>query len=170
MFNVAESVLTNGFDVGYEQDDHDWLQHVFGLSNHGPTIQVLGGVNTPEGRLLAFPNILQHQVQPFKLADPTKPGHRKIVALFLVDPHFKVISTVNVPCQRKDWWRDELDARKSLGKLPPELTSLVTKDVDFPYTIEKAKELRLELMEERKAFVVEQDDVFHSERFALCEH
>ncbi|KAF8993787.1 hypothetical protein BDQ17DRAFT_1252472 [Cyathus striatus] len=157
-------------DVGYEQDDHDWLQHVFGLGNNGPAIQVLGGVNTPEGRLLAFPNILQHQVQPFKLADPTKPGHRKIIALFLVDPHFKVISTANVPCQRKDWWREELDARKSLGKLPPELTSLVAKDVDFPYAMEKAKELRLELMEERKAFVVEHDGVLHSERFSLCEH
>jgi hypothetical protein len=41
---------------------------------------------TREGRALFFPNVYQHRVEPFELADKTRPGHRKIVALFLVDP------------------------------------------------------------------------------------
>ncbi|KAF8993753.1 hypothetical protein BDQ17DRAFT_1224385, partial [Cyathus striatus] len=136
-------------DVSPEQDDHQWLKDVYGLQNHESAVQILGSVETFEGRLLAFPNILQHQVQPFKLADPTKPGHRKIVALFLVDPTLKVISTANVPCQRKDWWQEQLEAGAALAKLPAELRNQVVQDVEFPYGMEKAKELRLELMEER---------------------
>ncbi|KAF8993778.1 hypothetical protein BDQ17DRAFT_1367889 [Cyathus striatus] len=158
-------------DVSYEQNDHQWFNDVYGLENYGPAVQVLGGVKTSEGRLLAFPNVLQHQVQPFKLTDPTKPGHRKIVALFLVDPNFKVISTANIPCQRKDWWQEQLEAGKALEKLPAELRNQVVQDVEFPYGLEKAKELRLELMEERKSFVVEHNQsVFEAAEFSLCEH
>ena len=43
--------------------------------------------------LLAFPNVVQHRVSPFRLADPTRPGHRKLLALFLVDPHIRILST-----------------------------------------------------------------------------
>jgi len=59
-----------------------------------------------EGRLITFPNIIQHRVDSFRLQDPTKAGHRKIVALFLVNPHTKVLSSAQIPCQRKDWWDD----------------------------------------------------------------
>ena len=75
-----------------------------------------------EGRLLTFPNILQHQVQPFSLVDPSKPSHRKILALFLVDPHLKVLSTANVPCQQRDWWREHIEELGTgLDRLPLEL-------------------------------------------------
>ncbi|KAF8993779.1 hypothetical protein BDQ17DRAFT_1367890 [Cyathus striatus] len=143
-------------EVMYEQGDHQWLTDVYGLENDGSVVQVLGGVKTSEGRLLAFPNTLQHQVQPFKLTDPTKPGHRKIIALFLVDPTSKL--------SRKDWWQEQWEAGKALGKLPAELRDQVIKD--------KAKELRLELMEERKSFVMEyNNNVFEaSGSFSLCEH
>lgn len=40
----------------------------------------------------------------FKLEDPTKPGHRRFIALWLVDPHRRILSTANVPPQQKDWW------------------------------------------------------------------
>jgi hypothetical protein len=43
------------------------------------------------------------QVQPFKLADPAKPGVRKILVFFLVDPGTPVLSTARVPPQRLDW-------------------------------------------------------------------
>lgn len=65
-------------------------------------LQDIGNVDTHEGHL-SFPSILLHRVEPFKLVDPTKPRHRKIVAL-LVDPDIKIISTAHAPCQRKDWW------------------------------------------------------------------
>ncbi|KAF6763669.1 hypothetical protein DFP72DRAFT_873115 [Ephemerocybe angulata] len=168
-------------DVGYEQYHHDWLPVVFGLQNEEPTIQALGSVQTMQGRLITFPNILQHQVQPFKLDDPTKPGHRKIVALFLVDPYFDIISTADVPAQRLDWWREELsdalslgdstEPKNAFGKLPLELRDTVFEEVDgFPISWDKAKEYREQLMEERKAFLLGHQEDFAGMSISLCEH
>jgi len=56
------------------------------LGRDGERNQEIGSISTSEGRCIAFPNIYQHRVSPFELIDKTKPGHRKIVALFLVDP------------------------------------------------------------------------------------
>ena len=139
---------------------------------------MVGSVETREGRLVTFPNILQHQVQPFKLQDPTKPGWRKIVALFLVDPNVRIISTANVPCQQMEWWAEEVlkdngnvDKGRDLSILPPELQEMVFKEVmEFPIKLEDAKELRLELMEERKVFVVKHSEAFEAVTFSLCEH
>ena len=57
----------------------------------------------------------QHCVSPFRLIDSTKPGHRRFIALWLVDPHQPIISTANIPPQQPDWW---LDA--TLSKSPKE--------------------------------------------------
>ncbi|KAJ2927367.1 hypothetical protein H1R20_g9729, partial [Candolleomyces eurysporus] len=173
-------------EVSYEQGSHEWLSEVFGLRQHGDTIQDVGSVETCEGRLITFPNILQHQVQPFKLADPTKPGHRKIVALFLVDPNSRIISTADVPCQRQDWWADEAmktsqssSARPNLPdsqaggvyKLPLELQKIVFDGVDdFPIGMDKAKEYRERLMEERKKFLLKHQENFAAGEISLCEH
>ncbi|PFH45012.1 hypothetical protein AMATHDRAFT_163804, partial [Amanita thiersii Skay4041] len=88
----------------YSCSAHRWLSDIYGCDPSGPTVQYVGTVNTTSRRLLTFPNVLQHQVQPFSLTDRTKPGYRKILALFLVDPNIRVISTAHVPCQRQDWW------------------------------------------------------------------
>ncbi|KAF8972573.1 hypothetical protein BDZ97DRAFT_1913065 [Flammula alnicola] len=177
--------------ISYRQDHQDWLNVVFGCMRDGPTIQDVGGVDTCEGRLLTFPNILQHRVGPFKLADPTKPGHRKIVALFLVDPNIKVISTAHVPCQRQDWWwevsqslpqkQDEASssfAATTLEKhgsnaveIPRELQDLILENVDFPISLQTAKTLREELMDEKKEFVINHDASFKRQfTITLCEH
>jgi hypothetical protein len=167
-------------DVNYEQQDHGWLTDVFGCDE--TAVQTIGHVETSEGRLLSFPNILQHRVSSFKLADPTKPGHRKIVALFLVDPNIKVTSTAYVPCQQQEWWWEVIMARKdkvmmeqrqksAVSDVPLELQDNILRDVDFPFSMEEAKALRLELMDERKAFVVQNTDSFHKySEFSLCEH
>lgn len=94
---------------------------MYGIENYGQTIQKIGKVSTPQGRLLAFPNILQHQVQPFGLTDASKPGHRKILAIFLVDPHLRVVSTANVPPQQRDWWAREVRKVDLFAQLPEEL-------------------------------------------------
>ncbi|KAF8061710.1 hypothetical protein FPV67DRAFT_1609365 [Lyophyllum atratum] len=158
--------------VSYMQDHHDWLEEVYGCQQDHPGVQYVGSICTPEGRLLTWPNILQHQVQPFKLADPTKPGHRKILALFLVDPNIRIISTANVPCQRRDWWSGVVrQGDSAISALPVELQDHVFGDVeDFPISLEDAKELRLNLMEERRKFVYMHDQAFKQHEFALCEH
>jgi hypothetical protein len=158
-------------NILYEQEHHQWLPEVFGCEQGGPTVQYVGDVITKEGRLLTFPNVYQHRVEPFQLLDKSKPGHRKILALFLVDPHIKIISSANVPCQQREWWAQEILGHGLYHKLPAEIQNEIIHHVDdFPIGLEEAKELRLELMEERKAFVKRHDGQFTSETFSLCEH
>ncbi|CCA59782.1 conserved hypothetical protein [Streptomyces venezuelae ATCC 10712] len=146
--NITESRL--GFraaldDPEYEQSDDNGVREVYGLENEDALNQMLGSVSTPEGRCLAFPNILQHRVSPFRLADPTRPGHRKILAFFLVDPARTIVSTSDVPPQQP--WSD---------------TSTMT--------LEQAKEYREQLMRERKFFVDEHNEQLYEREFSLCEH
>jgi len=110
----------------------------------------LGSVLTCPGRLLTFPNVLQHQVQPFSLEDRTRPGHRKILAMFLVDPHVSVLSTANVPPQRKDWWAEEVRKIEPFRRLSMEIFDMIIDAVEgFPFSWEDALEARILLMGER---------------------
>ena len=72
-------------------------------------------------RSLKKQQIFQHCVQLFHLENPRKPGHRKILALFLVDPHKQIISTANVPCQQKYWWEELVRDIGPLGRVPKEI-------------------------------------------------
>jgi hypothetical protein len=166
-----QASTTAAEEMNYEQGRHEWLGEIFGCQNEEAAVQEVGIVDTREGRLLTWPNILQHKVQPFHLADPTKPGHRKILALFLVDPNIRIISTANIPCQRKDWWAEAIQQGGALPRLPAELQDQIFAQVeDFPIDLDEAKALRLELMEGRKSFLELQNDVFHDNQFSLCEH
>jgi Protein of unknown function (DUF4246) len=161
-------------DVKYEQDVHDFLKDIYGGKNGEAAIQTVGSVETREGRLVTFPNILQHQVQPFELDDKTKPGHRKILALFLVDPNVRVLSTAHVPPQQLDWWRKSLDemTKNPINNLPAEIQDYVYGNVeDFPIRLDEAKSARDELMEERRVFVIQHSRILNrSCEFSLCEH
>ncbi|WP_329191977.1 MULTISPECIES: DUF4246 domain-containing protein [unclassified Streptomyces] len=146
--NITESRL--GFraaldDPHYEQNDDTGVREVYGLEDEAALNQVLGSVATPAGRCLAFPNVLQHRVDGFRLADPARPGHRKILAFFLVDPAEQIVSTSDVPPQQP--WSD---------------TSTMT--------LEQAKAYREELMQERKFFVDEHNEQLYEREFSLCEH
>ncbi|KAI0675690.1 hypothetical protein C8Q78DRAFT_1006008 [Trametes maxima] len=50
-----------------------------------------------EDKCLVFPNVSQHCVALFELADHSRQGHRKILVLFLVDPFRAIHSTSQVP-------------------------------------------------------------------------
>ncbi|KAH6903211.1 hypothetical protein BKA70DRAFT_1514913 [Coprinopsis sp. MPI-PUGE-AT-0042] len=161
--------------VRHNLDDYGWLKPVFGLANYESAVQHVGSVETRQGRLLTFPNILQHRVEPFRLEDRTKLGHRKILAVFLVDPNVRVISTAHVPVQRKDWWAREIDQsgppKFPLRDLPNELKDCIYGGVEgFPISLEEAKTAREELMEERKAFLVTHASDLQDATISLCEH
>jgi hypothetical protein len=146
--NITESRLSFRAavsDPAYEQNDRDGVREVYGLADEDAMNQVLGSAETRAGRALAFPNILQHHVDPFRLADPSRPGHRKILVFFLVDPSMTIISTSDVPPQQ-----------------PWSPTS--------PMTLEQAKEFRSQLMQERKFFVDEHTEKIYEREFSLCEH
>ncbi|MFE4047854.1 DUF4246 domain-containing protein [Streptomyces sp. YIM B13518] len=146
--NITESRL--GFrtaleDPDYEQNDDKGMREVYGLEDEDALNQPLGSAATPAGRCLAFPNVLQHRVGSFRLVDPTRPGHRKILAFFLVDPSERIVSTSDVPPQQP--WSD---------------TSTMT--------LEQAKDYREQLMRERKFFVDEHNEQLYEREFSLCEH
>lgn len=146
--NITESRLSFRAaldDPHYEQNDDDGLREVYGLEDEDALNQMLGSTSTPAGRCLAFPNILQHRVDSFRLTDPTRPGYRKILAFFLVDPSEKIVSTSDVPPQQP--WSD---------------TSTMT--------FEQAKNYREQLMQERKFFVGEHNEQLYEREFSLCEH
>ena len=151
------------------------MTEIFGCNPTGSTVQEVGGVLCKEGRLLTFPNTLRHLVEPFELEDATKPGHRKILALFLVDPRIRIISTANVPPQQKEWWSEKISqdfmGKDALGKLSAELKDKVFEEVDdFPIGIDEAKEHRLDLMRERRRLVRKLSKSFYKSGFCLCEH
>ncbi|KAL0059164.1 hypothetical protein AAF712_014136 [Marasmius tenuissimus] len=138
--------------VSYPQNDHDGFKELFGVVEHGPCVQTLGSVLTREGRIVAFPNVLQHRVQPFRLADPYEEGYRKILALFLVDPYIRTLSTANVPPQQRDRWPADKVAD------------------DWPLSLEEAKRVREDLMDQRRAFVDKVNTDYEKEGFSFCEH
>ncbi|KXG47683.1 Protein of unknown function DUF4246 [Penicillium griseofulvum] len=162
-------------DIRYEQDQHEFLQDVYGLatddSHNGTEVtQELGGVVCQEGRLLTFPNSVQHKVAPFSLADRSKSGHRKILALFLINPHRRVISSANVPPQREDWAPENSNLNSVHAHVS---TNSGTPGQDVPGSVmsmEEAKAYRVELMEERSIKTVENNTVFEDGDFCLCAH
>ena len=71
----------------------------------------------------------QHRVSPFELADPTKPGHRRFIALWLVDPHKRIISTANVPPQQLSWWAESLVGKDIAASEPNHKTTNLTPEI-----------------------------------------
>ncbi|KAJ2616067.1 hypothetical protein H4S08_000942 [Coemansia sp. RSA 1365] len=176
--NITESNLSfremvdEYFD--YEQGDFDGVNRAYGIYENGrddsiPLVQEIGKVEAKNGRCIVFPNIYQHKVSGFKLADPTKPGHRKILAFFFIDPTTRIPSTEIVPPQQKDWWMDSVLKSTQLSKLPHLIQTAISDNVEFPLSLDQAKKIRLELMEERSVNSSSVDEEFAPE-FSLCEH
>lgn len=155
--NISDSALEFRHEVDSEtmifkpgQDEWEAAEDMFGITHEGPAEQDLGKVLTRKGRILAFPNVMQHRVRSFGLADSSKPGYRKILAMFLVDPHIRILSTANVPPQRRDWWAEEVVKVPPFCDLPVELFERIIDNVeDFPMSWEQACEAREALMAER---------------------
>lgn len=172
-FRHNVDVEESSADWSYEQERYACFADLLGIPTRmgDPGIQDLGRIHTKQGRLLAFPNVLQHRVPPFSLADNTRPGHRKILALFLVDPNLKILSTANVPPQQNEWWTQAVRNTeiKHLSDLPPELNEKVLELADdFPMSLEQAKEIRLALMKERSRTSRAAESM--APTFNFCEH
>ncbi|PWY69048.1 hypothetical protein BO70DRAFT_432546 [Aspergillus heteromorphus CBS 117.55] len=165
--------------VYYPQDQPEFLQAVYGFGpevqgyNDSPITQDLGSVLCADGRLVTFPHTVQHRVLPFSLADRSHPGHRKILALFLIDPHRPIISSANAPPQQEDRARErrEVVCRLFSERLSAELQDIVSENMtDGAMTMEKTKAYRLELIAERSIKQKRQNEIFEIGSFSLCEH
>ncbi|KAG0359762.1 hypothetical protein BG005_000218 [Podila minutissima] len=171
--NISETRLNFRIHVqepGYEQSDDRGVMAMYGLANEEALVQGLDGIVTKQDRCIAFPNIYQHQVQPFGLEDPTKPGTRKILVFFLVNPETPILSTTNVPPQQKEWAPMKGVLLQAARKLPPELVHEIDRHVDWPIELEEALGHREELMKQRKYFVSSMNEEMFERPFSLCEH
>lgn len=168
-------------NLNYEQHQHIPIERTFAIPNtNRDTLQYIGGVlttNSPstgdtDTRAVFFPNLLQHRVSPFRLKDPTRPGHRKILALFLVDPAIPVLSTANVPPQQRHWWARETGVEEALARrLPNELTQLILDDTaGLPIDLDEAKKIRLDLMDERSMKQDKTEEELQRPGWNFCEH
>lgn len=92
----------------YDQSERRAIKHAYDKTEGDNNIQNLNFVNTREGRILTFPNLFQHAVGECDLKDDTRPGSRRILAFFLVDPFNPIPSSRDVPPQQRDWWIEEL--------------------------------------------------------------
>ncbi|KAJ7136136.1 hypothetical protein C8R44DRAFT_869805 [Mycena epipterygia] len=152
--NLAFRVATGQPDY-HEQDDSRCVEMLFGMV-------------TQEGRALAWSNLFQHSVSPFGLSDHSKPGHRKILAIFLVDPTIDpIVSATDVPPQQAEWASDALeqahvDPQSNFAKLPQELADLVKGHLTRAY--------RLRLMKERTVFDRDHTATAFTQTFNMCEH
>ncbi|KAJ6628973.1 hypothetical protein Bhyg_15853 [Pseudolycoriella hygida] len=157
--------------LNFRQPFHglDWEQHDFADDSYKLLhSQYLGSIITKEGRCIAFPNSLEHQIAPFKLEDSTRNGHRKILAFFLVDPTVKILSTSQVPPQQQSWFKDEI--HKESSSLPVEIVHKIIDLMDWPMTLEEAKKHRDDLMNERRLFVDTSNEIYFDRPVYLCEH
>ncbi|KAJ7152942.1 hypothetical protein C8R46DRAFT_478738 [Mycena filopes] len=179
--NITESTLSFRVPIAephyHMQDDSDCMATLYGMSREDDCVQDIGAVVTKAGRALAWPNLFQHRVSEFALVDRTKPGHRKILAVFLVDPtKDRIVSATDVPPQQAPWAAEAFaEACKVpgsvLGELPQELRDLVREQ--FPETVMSLKEAetyRLKLMKERTAFVKGHTEKAYKKPFNMCEH
>ncbi|KAF4500879.1 hypothetical protein FAGAP_2922 [Fusarium agapanthi] len=157
-------------ELSYEQGDFDSIERVFAIDPGADVVQDIGSVLTRQDRMLFFPNVYQHHVSPFELTDKSRPGHRKILALFLVDPEIPIISTANVPPQQRDWWAEGLLQNDRFNNLPPELTRMVVDNLDFPIDLEDAKKIRGELMAERTGMQGTLNTDLKNLEWNFCEH
>ncbi|KAL2915333.1 hypothetical protein HK105_205198 [Polyrhizophydium stewartii] len=154
----------------YDQGDSRGVEHVYGLGEDDPLNQMLGSIATRQDMAVVFPNIFQHHVAPFELADKTRPGHRKILAMFLVDPSKTIVSTAAVPPQQIGWYTDALASSGCLPGLPNEVIRCIARYVGGLKTFTQARAKREELMAERRMVVNAADDELFREPFSLCEH
>jgi Protein of unknown function (DUF4246) len=172
--NITDSKLAFRHAVS-SHPDIDELKHthyhgvesVFGFREGQALNQSAGAVHCSQGRVLCFPNSMQHRVLPFQLADASKPGIRKIAAFFIVDPATRIPSTRTVPPQQLSWWRPLAGLHM---KLPRGAVDEVEKHVEFPLSRAAAVKRREELMAERKAVVDDSNDFLYEASFSMCEH
>ncbi len=185
--NVEPPVLefrTAVTDPDYEQNDGEGVEAVYGLEDGKPLVQGLGSIRTTPGRCLVFPNVCQHRLGACRLVDPTRPGRRRALAFFLVDPAYRIPSTLFVPPQRASWIMWAFRGKGRFAALPDEVVALIAEFLEgfgpppaqcagfleWPMGRESALAHRAALMGERKSFTDELTQTVFEREFSLCEH
>jgi hypothetical protein len=101
--------------------------------HRGLAFQNTGSVASLQGRLVTFPSVLEHRLKSFQLVDQTRPGHYRCIKVYLVDPHYRVCSTRNVPPQQHHWWAEEVGNDLASFGLPRELQDAIFQETTGPW-------------------------------------
>eukprot|EP00051_Salpingoeca_urceolata_P016212 m.214080 g.214080 ORF g.214080 m.214080 type:complete len:523 (-) comp18617_c0_seq3:3901-5469(-) len=146
-YETSEGVQDNGlsFRRGLHENEEESIVMAYRHEEPPPfdyskAVIDLGTIETPQNRVLVFPNSHQHKVKSILVPESSDvPGVRKIICFFLVDPEHRVTSTADIPDQRA--WMSREDAEKH----------------------------RIELMRDRKYYKDEMNRDIERE-INLCEH
>ncbi|KAI8620169.1 hypothetical protein BC830DRAFT_1100565 [Chytriomyces sp. MP71] len=175
--NITPSRLTfrNVYDTDegsafqYEQSDFAGLEKAFGFSNEeSNNTQISGQIEAQTGRCVVFPNFLHHRVEDFSLADASKPGHRKILAFFLVHPDHRIYSTRDVGMQQADFLARDLYTFAFGKQLPLEVVRVIAGYCRSTMSEAEAAMHAEELSKERK--FTPDDGYANIQQIFLCEH
>ncbi|EGF79007.1 hypothetical protein BATDEDRAFT_32015 [Batrachochytrium dendrobatidis JAM81] len=126
-----------------------YWKDVYGIDLESPHSQYLGSLELPSGRCAVYPNRYQHKEQSFELADPTQPGHCKILTFFVVNPAYRIVSTAHVAPQQPQWYNSSLDKTPIL----PELWNDATQYIQGVQSPTEAKHYRDELTSDRTRII-----------------
>ena len=131
-----------------------YAPEVYGAEDGSPAVQDFGEITFREGRVVVFPNTFQVKINAFKTADTSESGHLRLLMLHLLDPNRRNMSTAMVPCQRRDWWADEIrQTNPTFWRLPREVFDLLIKSVnEYPISHEEAERTAQEFRHERKEY------------------
>lgn len=173
-----ENIKNSGLDFrraieeyfDYPQDGEGFVEKHYGLQDEDQLNEYLGQIVAEEGKCITFPNYLQHRVTPFQLKDESKPGIRKILVFFLIDPDDSILSTKDVPIQQNYVIKQKLnnifDEKKNVHQ---RVRDNIYDKIDA-ITFEEAKKHREALMFQRKYYVDEINKNIFEREFSLCEH
>ncbi|EGF81554.1 hypothetical protein BATDEDRAFT_3926, partial [Batrachochytrium dendrobatidis JAM81] len=106
----VENITTPKLDYREAVDRFDemasdmYWKDVYDIDLESPRNQYIGSLELPNGRCVVYPNRYQHKEQSFELADPTQPGHCKILTFFVVNPSRRIVSTAHVAPQQPQWY------------------------------------------------------------------
>ncbi|KAJ1661720.1 hypothetical protein IW140_006485 [Coemansia sp. RSA 1813] len=146
--NLSFRELAYDTNVCYQNEDAGTKLPVDLVEGEAAMVQETGSVNIKHGRCIVFPNTYQHRNGEFRLVDPAKPGHRKAIVFYFVDPSTRIPSTEIVPPQQQEWWAETLLSVKPFDKLPDLVIDKVLGKTDFPVNTSDAKNTRLDLYAE----------------------
>ncbi|KAJ8323101.1 hypothetical protein O5D80_008608 [Batrachochytrium dendrobatidis] len=147
----------------YQGASDMYWKDVYGIDQESPHSQYIGSLEVPNGRCVVYPNRYQHKEQSFELADPTQPGHCKILTFFVVNPVCRIVSTAHVAPQQPQWYNSSLDKTPIL----PELWNDITQYIQGVQSPAKAKHYRDELTSDRTQITAVYNEYRYEQKYNL---
>ena len=147
--NPGDADLANG-----AMSEPPYAPEVYGAEDGSPAVQDFGKITLREDRVVVFPNTFQVRINAFSTADASKDGHLRLMMLHLLDPNRRNMSTAMVPCQRRDWWADEIRRKcPNFWRLPREVFDSIIDSVDeYPISHEEAEGTAQAFRHERQEY------------------